>query len=1090
MSRFLLIFFLFLSCYSLQAETKLLRYPHAVGETVVFSYAGDIYSVPVTGGVARKLTSSPGLEYFPRLSADGGQIAFSGEYDGNREIYVMSSLGGEPRRLTYSMDLPALPERMGPDKIIMQWSADGKEIIYRGREDSWNSLVGKLYAVPLDGGLPKQLPISKSGFASFSPDGSKMAFNRIFREYRTWKRYKGGQADDVWIYDFNTKDLKNVASSPSQDIIPVWAGNKIYFVSERTQPANLFSYDLATGETKQVTDFKEYDVKFPSGSKDFVAFENGGEIYLIRVSDGSMSKVPVEIADEKVWMRDKIEKVKGNIESYSISPEGARAVFAARGEIFTAPAEKGNIRRITNAPGAHDRAPAWSPKKDYIAFISDRTGEDEIYLVKGDGTDLIQLTNDAESYRYGLEWSPDGQKILCSDKAMKLYFYDVLTKKRTDVARSKVWEIMDVAWSPDSKWIAYSDAAENLVQTIYLYSLETGKTTAVTSNFFESQSPAFSKDGNYLFFTSNRSLTPTVGAFEYNYSFPDITQVFGVTLKKDLQSPYTKFESDESAPEVKEKPAEGEDEEKPDKNEKKTKKAAKPDPTKEIKIDLEGISERIFELPLPPGNYYGLEASEKKLFYVRSSLGKSPTLYAFDFESKKEDEQTQIGGFEISSDGSKILYSRNGEYYIQKTSGKIDGRDGRLDLSTMEMLVDRRQEWNQIYDETWRQMKYFFYDPNMHGVDWKGIHDKYAKLLPYVAHRADLTYLLGEMIGELNIGHAYVGGGDLDRPEQVPIGLLGAEFSYDNSGAYKITKIYDGSNWEERTRSPFTEPGVEVNVGQYVLEIDGVKLTKDVTPYAALVGKAGRYVALKVNSSAREQGSRIVNVKTIRSEEGLIYSDWVESARRKVDSATNGRVGYIHIPDMGFDNGLIEFVKAFYPQLRKEALIIDDRYNGGGNVSPLILERLRRELQIAKVARNQQVVTSNPDAVFTGPMICIINELSMSDGDLFPYQFKQAGLGKVIGKRSWGGVIGIRGSLPFVDGGYLYKPEFANFGREGNWILEGVGMTPDIEVDNRPDREYQGYDDQLAKAIELIMEDIKTDKRPKLPSVPPYPIKK
>lgn len=1082
MKRFLgiiLIIILVLSCDAFaNKESKMLRYPNTSKTEIVFSYAGNIWIAPITGGIARKLTSSPGIEIYPRFSPDGKQIAFVGEYEGNPDIYVMPSTGGEPRRITYSLDMPDVAERQGPAKIIMQWTNDGKHILYRSREESWNVLSGKLYLVPADGGLPRDLPLARAGFASLSPDGERIAMNRIFREYRTWKRYRGGQADDIWIYDFKTKSLENITNNPAQDIIPMWVGNKIYFLSDRDKVMNLFCYDLTTKQTKKITNFTEYDVKFPSLGADHIAFENGGEIYILKTENDYLQKIDIYVYDDNNDFRPGFVDVQKYITSAKISPDGKNALFVARGDIFVVPAKNGYPRNLTNTNGVHERNAEWSPDGNWIAFISDETGEDEIYIMRPDGSQKTRLTNDGATYRWELEWSPDGKKILNSDKLMRLYYVDIETKKVTHITKSKIWEIRDFNWSPDSRWVVFTDLVNNYTPVIYIYSLEQNKSYQITSEFFESNGAVFSPDGKYLYFVSKRTFSPTVGAFEYNFTYNNMEKIYGVSLNKDVKNPLIKFEdyvkifSDTT-----------------NKTKKTRKKGEKVDENI-ITIDFEDISNRIFELPVPAANYSNIFVNKNEIYYLRRQ-NNTTTLYKFDFEKLEESKIGDFSFFDISKDFKSILIKQKDDYYIEKLKENLNPKDGKLDLSDLKIFIDRKQEWKQIYDETWRQMRDFFYDPNMHGVDWKAIKKKYEVLLPYISHRADLTYILGEMVGELNAGHAYVGGGDMPRVEQQSIGYLGADYEFDeNAGLYRIKRIYEGQNWDPKRRSPLTEPGVDIRVGDYLLEIDGVKLTKQITPHRALVGKADKFVTIKYNSRPTLDNAKTAIVRTLERETDLRYYNWVERNRRLVDSITQGRVGYVHIPDMMPDNGLNEFVKYFYPQVRKEALIIDDRFNGGGNVSSLIIERLRRILAVARNARNQEMVFTTPSAVMTGPMVMLINEQSMSDGDLFPYQFKLMGLGKLIGKRTWGGVIGIRGSLPFLDGGYLNKPEFANFGRDGTWILEGVGMEPDIEVDNHPALEYEGYDAQLLKAIEVILEEMKSDNKPKIPKVPEYPIKK
>ncbi len=1080
----LLIYLFFTYIISIQItnanEARLLRFPNTSSKEIAFCYAGDIYTVPIEGGLAKRITSSDGEELFPRFSPDGKTIAFSGEYDGNREVYIIPSIGGTPKRLTYSMDIPDVPERMGPDKITMQWTSDGKKILYRARQDQWNAFIGALYLVSIDGGLPEQLPLPRGGFASFSPDGNKLAYNRIFREFRTWKRYRGGMADDIWIYDFKTKKIENITNNDAQDIIPMWYKNKIYYLSDRDNIMNLYVYDIDTKNTRKITNFTEFDIKFPSLGTNHIAFEKGGYIYLMDLNTEEISKVNIRLQGDFPWSRPQIINVSGSINQFEISPDGKRALLTARGDIFTVPAEKGKIRNITRSPGVHDRSAVWSPDGKWIAYISDRTGEDEVFIAKSDGSDHIQITNGTKSYRYQLKWSPDSKKLLCSDKLMRLTIIDITTKQEKVITTSDVWEITDFIWSPDSKWVAYTDYKENEFAVIYLYSLENSNTYQITDEFFNSFSPVFDPGSRYLFFVSNRTFKPQLGQFERSYVYNEMSKIYGLTLTDTIKTPF-EFESDEVT--IKE--------DEPQNKTKQSKKDNKQEDTG-LKIQIDGLKDRIFELPVQAGNYSNLKMVNKsKLYYVRSASGQKPALYAYDFDKKKEITVGDFSAYEISTDGKKILFNIGKDYYIEKLDENVKPGTGKLDLSEMKIMLDRREEWQQIFNESWRQMRDFLYAPNLHGVNWVEIKRKYEPLVPHVNHRSDLTYIIGEMIGELNVGHAYVGGGEKPVVNKIPIGLLGAKFQLDDkSGFYRIIHIYEGRNWDESTRSPLTEPGINIKVGDYLLAIDGETLTKDIHPYMQLVDKANKYVTLTVNSRPNFTGSREVTVKTIASEKGLIYYNWVERNRRYVDSVSGGKVAYVHIPNMMFE-GLNEFVKYFYPQTRKEALIVDDRFNGGGFVSQMILERLRRELTMVALARNQKVMGTYPDGVFMGPMVCLLNEFSASDGDIFPYNFKKNNLGKLIGKRSWGGVIGIRGSLPILDGGYLNRPEFSHFSVEGEWILEGVGMEPDIIVDNHPGKEFEGIDEQLDKAIQVVLEELKTDTRPKLPKkIPDFPIRR
>lgn len=1056
-----------------QEEARILRYPNTSNSHITFTYAGDVYTVHISGGLARKITSDIGIEQTPRFSPDGTQIAFTGEYEGNREIYLIDKNGGEPTRVSYSMGIGVGSERMGPSKIIMHWTPDGKEIVYRSRQSTFAAWSGNLFKQSVAGGLAEELPIPSGGFGYLSPDGNKLAYNRVFREYRTWKRYRGGQADDIWIYDFNTKELLNISNDPSQDIIPMWAGNKIYYCSDRNGTMNIYSYDISSKQTKKITNTDRYDVKFPSLGAKHISFSMGGYIYLLDLATDEISKVSIQIKEDFPSARPEFKDLSRSVSEASMSPKAERLVVGSRGDIFSVAAEKGNTKGLVISSNSHERDPSWSPDGKWIAYISDESGEDEVYLIRPDGSEKTKLTNDAESYRFSrLEWSPDSKKILVSDKALKLYYYDVTTKKRTDVRKSTHFEISEYNWSPDSKWITFTDYVGEYFPVVYLYNLDSKKTTQVTDEFFQSYSAVFTPGGNYLLFVSDRTFRASLGQFEWNFQYNNMAKIYGVTLKDTLESPF-KYEEDLVAWEDDSK----DEDDKEDDN----KKDKKKDDVKPVNIDLEGIQDRIFEVPVEASNYRNLyPAKDHKLYYTRGG-----DTYYYDFVKKEENKVGDFANWGVSEDGKKIIIVKDGNWYLESFGTSITPKN-KVDFGDMEIEINHKEEWKQIFYETWRQMKYFFYDPNMHGVNWDDIKTKYEVMLPHVNHRDDLTYIMGEMISELNVGHAYVGGGEAPRKEGVGIGLLGAEFAFDNN-AYKITNIFEGRNWDEKTRSPLTQLGSEVKEGDYLIAVDGEKLDANFSPYQALVNKVNKWVEIEVSSNSNGSNSKKMMVKTIRNEAGLRYFNWVEGNRRYVDSVTGGRIGYVHIPDMGVGNGLNEFVKYFYPQTGKEALIIDDRYNGGGNVSPMIIERLKRELALVQNLRNQTVMTGKPAGTMTGPMVCLINELSASDGDLFPYQFKKMGLGPVIGKRSWGGVIGIRGSLPFIDGGYLMKPEFAHISPDGEWILENKGMVPDIEVDNHPAQEMAGVDQQLDKAIEVLEDLIKKDTKNKYPDkVPDY----
>jgi tricorn protease len=1061
-----------------EAETGLLRFPAVHGDEIAFSYAGDLYLVGTGGGVARKITQHAGYEMFPRFSPDGKYIAFTGQYDGNTEVYLMPSQGGVPKRLTYTalLERDDVSDRMGPNNIVMGWKSNSREIVFRSRMIEPNSFNGQLFITDIDGDLPTELPLPRGGFCSFSPDGSRLAFNRVFREFRTWKRYRGGMADDIWIYDFKTRETINLTDNPAQDIIPMWNGDDIYFLSDRdeNERMNLYVCHLKDRTTEKLTDFKEFDIKFPSLGDRAIAFENGGFIYLYDLNDKSLKKVTVFIQDDRLGARKELVNVQKNISTFEISPDGKRALFNARGDIFTVPAKYGNIRNLTHSSGIHERNPKWSPDGKWIAYISDRSGENEIYIQNQDGiSDPVRLTTGADTYMYEITWSPDSKKIMWSDKKLRLSFVDVESRQVTGVAQASFWEIRDYCWSPDSRWICYSLREANAFNTLYLYSLEHKKNFRITENWHYSTAPAFGPEGKYLFFVSARDFQPVYSWTEYNNAYLDMMRIYLIPLGKKTLSPF-----EPKSDEVSVSPNKDMHDKK--KTEKKT---SKTEPAV-LEVDLEGIQDRIISLPSTPSNYWHLTPVKNKLYYLRNgSKDKDTVMLVYDLQEQKETELGTVKDYEISADRKKMLVGADKSYAIIDLPSAPFKIEQSLDLSTMETGLCHICEWKQIFDECWRQMRDFFYVANMNGVDWKKIHDQYAGLLKYVNHRNDLTYIIGEMIGELNSGHTYVGGGERPDFKKIETGLLGARLQRDGkTGFYRIDKIIKGQDWDKDLVSPLTRIGLNVKAGDYIVAVNGRSTSGINNIYSALVHQAGKQVKLKVNTIPDEKNSREIVVVPVRNEQGLYYYNWVQDNIRKVDEATNGRVGYIHIPDMGTP-GLNEFAKTYYPQLRKKALIVDVRGNGGGSVSPMIVERLRREIAMIDMARNTSP-TLNPDGMLWGPMVCLIDEFSASDGDIFPYRFKKYKLGKLIGKRTWGGVVGIRDSLPLLDGGFLYKPEFASYDEQGKgWIIEGHGVDPDIVVDNDPAKEFAGIDQQLNKAIEVILEELKTREK----TIPPIP---
>jgi tricorn protease len=1123
-------------------EGRLMRFPDVHGNQVVFSYGGDLWLVSTAGGVAQRITTSPGLELFPKFSPDGKWIAFTAQYDGNFNVYVMPATGGEPHQLTFLPDVEPMPERMGPNNEVITWTPDSQNIVFLSRQNTFNDWFGRLFTVPVTGGLPAQLPVDKGGLTSYSPDGKSIAYNRIFRNFRTWKRYTGGLAQSIWIYNFPANHVEKITDYDGTNTYPMWHGNTIYFGSDRgtDKRMNLFAYDLTSKQTRQLTHYTDYDVDWPSLGGDTIAFENAGYLYLFDTATEQTRKLTVYLPGDLNQARTQWQNVAKLVTDFDIAPDGNRAAIAARGNIFTVPAKHGSIRNLTPTSASRQHGVAWSPDGKWIAYISDASGEEEIYIVAQDGLSAPQrITTGSSGFMFPPLWSPDSKKLAYADQKLRLWYVDIGAKKPVMADQAVYGEITDFAWSPDSQWISYSKPAQNTNHFVVLYSLATGKVSPVSDDFTNTYNPIFDPDGKYLYVLSTRDYNEVLGVYDFEFSNPKATRAYAITLRSDLPSPFA-TRSDEvsvaaaaaaaeapaasTAPDVMTAPSTNPANapKKPTKEEKKTK--ATPPPATAaaaatpatpaaaktaFKIDLDGIADRIVVFPMQPEVIGQLGAAKGLVFYTTQAIqglsgpipGEGPAIHEFDM-TEREDHVLVDGGvaFAPSFDGKKLLYEGPPGDGGAATFGIVDtafggaahhpGEDA-LDLSNLREDVDPRAEWKQMFEEVWRQDRDFFYEPSMNGVDWEAVRKKYEVLLPYVADRYDLTLLMGDMIGELSNSHTYVGGGDYPDLHPVNTGMLGVDFEADTAnGMYRIKKIYPGENWDAQRISPLTEPGINVPEGSYLLAVNGHSLRIPQNPYELFVNTAGQNVTLTVNSKPSEAGSRTVVVRTIDSEFHLRELDWIETNRHKVDVASGGKIGYIYLPNME-DDGLNEFVRQFFPQIRKQGLIIDVRYNGGGFVADMVLDRLRRVLSGMSAARNWPAGT-NPAVVFSGPMACVTNEYAASDGDFFSYFFKVYKLGPLIGMRTWGGVRGIRGFIPLMDGGYVARPEFSLYNLDSQWVVENHGVEPDIVIDNLPDQVMAGHDPQLEKAIEVVTQAMQANPKqqqlpPRPPDLPAYP---
>jgi tricorn protease len=1083
-----LIAFVMLSSLILFAsdEAKLMRYPDIYKDKVVYSYAGDIWISPLDGGYARRLTTSPGVEYFPKFSPDGKWIAFTGQYDGYFQVFVIPSEGGDPRQLTF-YPYDTISDRGGFPNQVMEWTPDGKYIVFRSMQYFWNSSYGRYCKISPDGGWPEPMPFFEGSTMSFSPDGKKIAMNRSYRDFRTWKRYRGGRERNIWIYDFDKDSITEVLGGEFEEANPIWHKDTIYFLSDKTGTFNLYKYDIDSKEIKQITDNKDWDIQWPGNDDESIVFQSQGKLFRMAFSDEKITPLDIKIGFDKSSLTTFYKDVSRNIESFDLASGGKRAAFIARGELFTVPAEKGDIRNISNTPAARETSASWSPDVKWICFISDKSGNEEIYITDQLGKKEIQLTYSSKALIQAPGWAPDSRKIAYWDTDKKFYYVDIRSKKITLIDTTERNVILDYEWSPDSKWIAYTKQEDNDFPSIYLYNLQTKKISRITDGMTQDYAPQFDPEGKYLYFISSRDFNPTtLTNFELSFTYNRMDRIYLMTLKKDIPNPF-KIESDEVDPaKIDEANKDDDDREAENRIKKEIKKPVT------VEIDLDGISDRIAAMPVAPGDIRRYTVVKNGIIYLvrrdDSANRRSATLYGYDLEKKKEVEMlADVFNFTVTADGKKILYySGNADGIAKVKFDKIDRSKGVLNLRGMMSLVDPLVEWKEMFLQAWRLEKNLFYVANMHGVDWEKILQKYLPLVDYLTHRRDLTYLIGEMIGELCIGHTYTGGGEMPEVENTSVGLLGAEFEPDQSGYFKITKIYSGENWINQTRSPLTDPGIKASVGDYILEINGKQAKLPDNPYILLKKTIGTIVSLKLNNKPDPKGAWEIKINPIASETQLKYLDWVETNRKFVEKATNGKVGYVHIPDMSF-NGLNQFVKTWYSQLTKEGIIIDERFNGGGFVSQMILERLRRFLVGLSFTRNFGV-TPEPPASFSGKLVMLINSYAGSDGDIFPYHFRAYKLGTIIGTRTWGGVVGIAGFTPLMDGGYVTIPISGTYGLDGNWAIENEGVSADIELDNMPNDVAKGKDAQLEKAIEVILQKI-AEKPFVIPPVPADPVR-
>ncbi|MEM7706863.1 MAG: S41 family peptidase [Pseudomonadota bacterium] len=1055
------------------AGTRMLRYPDVHAEQVVFSYAGDLWLAPISGDTpARRLTSHPGLELFPRFSPDGTQVAFTGQYRGDDQVYVIDIAGGEPRQLTwYPTDGP-LPARWGVEHQVYGWKPDGSAVLFRSQREDFNDR--RLYTVDLAGGLPQVLPMPRAGSGDFSPDGTQIVYSPLFRDFRTWKRYQGGWAQNLYVYNLNETSSSQLTSHIRTERDPVWLSSGIYFVSDRNGKLELYGPGANGASQAKLTDSDGWDIKWASGDGDQqIVYEAAGTIGHFDAATGRQQLLDITVPDDRVRRTLRRIDASKQIEGYDLSSDGKRVLFTARGDVFSAPVEHGITRNLTQRGNAHDREATWSPDGSLVAFVSDRSGEEQIYVVPHDGGEARALTPSRAARIYGLSWAPDGESLAFRDHTGRVRVVD-LEGQETDVVYTTLDGVNDYVWSPDSRYLAFSQEMESGMNAVFVWSANSGDTRMVTDGFFQAFGPAFGADGEHLFFVGDREYAPQIGSFEWNYVVDRESRVYALALNTDSPNPFGP-RNDETG--------------KSDDDESKDKEEDDEDEEMRVEIDFDGIARRVIRLPIDASNIFGVQSVDGGLIYLTGSpfvygrQGPTPNkLFRFDFEKRESKElATSFRGLSVPSSG-KYLLLRTGDGFSRI---EVSDGDKKTQVSTANLIVHRApaEEWPVVFDEVWRRFRDYFYVANLHGYDWEALREQYRPLVADVSTREDLNTLMGEMIAELNAGHAYVSGGDLQAGDRSSVGLLGARFELDGDH-YRFTHIYDGDNAEPKYRAPLNEVGVNISEGDYLLAVNGRTLTAADNPYSLLTDLGSQPVELLVNDKPTEKDARRVLVDPISGESNLIYLEWVEKNRRYVAEKTDGKVGYLHIPDMG-SAGIYEFIKWYYPQRRMQGLVVDVRGNGGGNVSQMILRRLMLKPLGYGYQAHRTAVQSYPGPAFNGHMVALISEDSASDGDIFPHYFRKAGLGPLIGKRSWGGVVGITNHGPLIDGGSVNVPEFGIGDAENGWIVEGEGVPPDIEVANDP---ATGADAQLDRGIAEVMAKIEADP-PQWPAKPADPVK-
>jgi tricorn protease len=1091
-------------------QTRLLRTPTVSATQIAFAYANNIWVAPRAGGSAKRLTSFQGQTANPHFSPDGRWIAFSGEYAGNFDVYIVASDGGEPKRLTW---------HPGAD-LVEGWTPDGKSILFSSNRGSWApSGAPRFYTVPAEGGVEEPMSLPRAYQGKISADGTRIAYrmNNSWDEER--RNYRGGQNRPIWIVDLKTYDLVSPPWTDSKDVDPVWVDDSVFFISDRDGVANVWEYQTKTKKLTQITKFTDFDVKSMDSGAGTVVFEQAGYIHELDPKSGREKIVNIVAAGDFPWMMANWEDVSNRLTNMAISPTGKRVVVEARGEIFTIPADKGDVRNLTNSSGSAERDPAWSPDGKFVSYFSDKSGEYKVVIEAQDGlTPPREITLTKPTHYYTPSWSPDSKKLLFTDTNLKVWVLDVASGEAKIVGQDP-WMVpqrtLNPVWSPDSKWVAYASRLRSLYHAIFISNVETGETKQITDGLADAVWPAWDASGKYLWFLAStdfglRSQWLDMTSYDHNPTFG----LYFAVLRKSDASPLLP-ESDEDrgvgtgTRRLQPGACPGEGGEGGGGGEGGQRGPRGP---VAVQVDFDGLAQRIVAVPgVPERQYSDLQAgTDGQVFYLEAGRGQAGGNDLQRYRLCDRRASTFVGNvaaYEISADRRKLVYRAaagggpgggpGGGFGANAPAPQLFLVDadrtppqpgaGRLNYS-LRMYLDPKEEFKQIFNEGWRNQRDYLYVPNMHGADWPKMREMYGQLLPYVRHRADLNYLMDMMGAEIAIGHSYVRGGDMPSVPQQVAGLLGADFAIEN-GRYKVTRIYDNESWNPDLRSPLATPGANVNVGDYILAINGIELNAPDNIYRLLDGTANRQTTLTVNTTPSMQGARTVTVVPVANEQGLRTRAWVESNRRLVEKLSDGQLAYVYLPNTG-QPGYTSFNRYYFSQQDKKGVVVDERFNGGGSAADYIIEVLERDFDgyFNNVAGERYPFTS-PSAGIWGPKVMIINEMAGSGGDLMPYMFKRRKIGPLIGKRTWGGLVHTADTPPFIDGGSMIAPRGGFFARDGHWAVENEGVAPDVDVENWPKDVIAGRDPQLERAVQEAMRLLKehpVERSPKEPAPPTW----